>query len=99
MMSVAGRLCCLRRRLATSRFLGSRVRMSLRGGCPFLVFVVYCVGSGLCEELITRSSNNCVRLTVCDLEALTRGDLNPSPVVAPHKKNELVLISAAYQDA
>ena len=35
--------------------LGQRVRISLWTWCSFLVFIVCCVGSGFCVELITRS--------------------------------------------
>ena len=42
-------------------------------GCSALVFVVFCVGSGFCDELITRSEESyrvcvCVCLVVSDLE-------------------------------
>ena len=43
-------------------------------GCSSLVFVVCCVGSGLCDGLITRSEESyrvCVCLIVCDLETST----------------------------
>jgi hypothetical protein len=44
--------------------------------CPSLVFVMCCVGSYLCNELITRSEESyrvcvCVCLIVCDLETST----------------------------
>jgi len=44
------------------------------------MFVVYCVGSGLCVELITRSVESYrVCVTVCDLE--TSETWRPGPVL------------------
>ena len=45
----------------------------------FVGFVVYYVGSGLCDELNTRSDETyqvCVCLIVCDLENSILGDLD-----------------------
>jgi hypothetical protein len=61
------------------------------------VFVVYCVGSGFCDELITRSEESyrvsvcvcvCVCLIVCDLETSTRVGLGPSRSVTPDIQRE-----------
>jgi hypothetical protein len=50
--------------------------------------IVFCVGSGLCDELITRHEESyrvCVFL-VCDLETSKRGGLSPFGAVTPQKK-------------
>jgi hypothetical protein len=49
------------------------------------VFVVCCVGSGLCDELITKSEESyrvCVCVTVCDLETSKKSGLGASWAVA-----------------
>jgi hypothetical protein len=64
-------MAVLRRRSAAARFLGSRVRIPLKVWMFVSVFVVCCVGSGLCDELIARSEESCrvcVCLIVCDVE-------------------------------
>lgn len=45
-------LCGLRRTFDTALLLGWRVRISLRAWCSSIVFVVGCVGIGLCGKLI-----------------------------------------------
>jgi len=54
------------------------------------IFVVCCVGSGVCDELITRSEESyrvyvCVCLIVGDLETSKRGGLAPILAVQPQK--------------
>jgi hypothetical protein len=64
--------CSLRRRSAVVRLLASRVQIPPREW--MLVSCVCCVGSGLCDELITRSEESyseCVCVYVCDLETST----------------------------
>jgi hypothetical protein len=69
--------CDLRRRSAAARLLGSRVRIPLKAW--MLVSCVCCVGSGFCDELITRTEESIghVCLIVCYLEASTMSDLIP----------------------
>jgi hypothetical protein len=67
-------------RSAAPRFPKSRFRVPLRHVYKFLVFFVCCVGSGVCDELITRSEEAyrvraCVR--VCDLETSTTRQSGP----------------------
>jgi hypothetical protein len=45
-------------RSAASQSLESRVRILLRERCSSVVFLVCCVGSGLCNELITLSEES-----------------------------------------
>ena len=65
---VAGRF---RRRSATARLLGSRIRIPLRS-CMFVScecgYVLYVAASTTSWSLVQGSSNVCVCLTVCDLE-------------------------------
>ena len=65
-----------------ARFLGSRFRIPVCAGCSSLVFVVCCVSSCLCDELIARSDEShpvcvsvcvCVCLIVCHLETSKLG--------------------------
>jgi len=59
----------VRRRSVVARLLASLIRISL-------VFVVCCIGSGPCDELITRSREDLPDLAcliVCDLETSTMG--------------------------
>ena len=62
------------------------------------MFVVCCVGSGLCDELITRSEESywvCVSLIVRDLQTSKRGGLGPSWAVGLQKtkdKDALLLV-------
>jgi len=67
--------------------------------CLSLVFVVHCVGSGLCDEPITYLEEFyrvcvcvcvycvcvCVSITVCDTEISKRDCLGPNWAAAPHK--------------
>jgi hypothetical protein len=53
------------------------------------VFVGRGVGSGFCDELITRSGESyqvCVCLILCELETSKRGCLGPSWATAPQEK-------------
>jgi hypothetical protein len=57
-------------------------------GCLCLVFVVCCVGSGLCDVPISSSEESyriCVCLIVCVLET-SRGGLAPCWAVTSHTK-------------
>jgi len=57
--------------------------------CCFLVFVVRCVGSGLCDEPIIRSEKSyrlCVCLIMCDIVISKLGGLDHSWAVAWLKK-------------
>jgi len=59
--------CGVRRRPESARLLGTRVRIPLRA-CMFVYCVLCCVGSSLCDELITRSEESyqaCVCVCVC----------------------------------
>ena len=74
------RPCGLSYSSATIFFLGSRVRTPLTQGYSSFVFVVCCVGSGLCDVLVTlsqESCRSCLSLTVCDLWNSTNS--HPSP--------------------
>ena len=55
------------------------------------MFVVYCVGSGLCDELTNRSEKSyrvCACVCLCVIyKPQQRGGLGPSWAVAPQKKN------------
>jgi hypothetical protein len=65
--------CSLTRRYAAARLLGSRFEFRWEHGCWSLVCVVCCAGSGLCDELNSRSEESyrvCV-IIVCDLETST----------------------------
>jgi len=55
--------------------------------CLSLVFVVCCVGSGLCDKLITRPEESYrVRLSKClYFRNLSRGGLRPILALAPQK--------------
>ena len=69
--AVSGWPCGLRRRSAAVRLLRSRVRIPLRAW--MLVSCVCCVGSGICDDLITCAEEFTERvcLIVCDLETST----------------------------
>jgi hypothetical protein len=56
-----------------------------RYACSSLVFVVWYVGSGLSDVLITRSEES-YRVCVCDLETSKSGCLDPIRVVAPQNR-------------
>jgi hypothetical protein len=65
------------------------VRIPQRHGRSSFVFLVCCAGSGLCDELNTRSEESyrlCVCLTECDLETSTRRQPRPSYSVEPQKR-------------
>jgi hypothetical protein len=54
-------------------------------GCSYVVFVVCCVGSGICDELITRSEESylvcvCVCVCVCARACLIVCDLGTSTI-------------------
>ena len=66
--------CGLGRRSAATSLLRSRVRSRWGHDCSSCVFIVCCVGSGLCDELITRSEESC---RVCDQEMST--SVRPRP--------------------
>ena len=51
--------------------------------CSYLVFVVCCVGSGLCDELIPHSGNIPRCVCVCLTNCVWTGNLNNEPVLAP----------------
>jgi hypothetical protein len=71
-------LCCLRLLDSWDRSFEYRFWR----GFSSVLFVVFCVGSGLCDWLITRPEQSyrlCVCLTVCDLETSTVR--RPSPEV------------------
>jgi hypothetical protein len=54
--------------------------------------VVYCVGSGLCDELVTLLDESYrVFVSVCDLETSKRGSLSSSWAVVT-QKNFVLLI-------
>jgi hypothetical protein len=62
------------------------------------VFVVSCVGSGLCVELVTRSEESyrvcvcvcvCVSLIVCDIETTTLRRSRPELGYSAEEKNEI----------
>jgi hypothetical protein len=56
------------------------VRIPQRHGRSSVVFLVCCAGSGLCDELFTRSEESYrlwVCLTECDLETSTRRQPRP----------------------
>jgi hypothetical protein len=62
-------------------------------GCSSLVFVVCCVGSGLCDELITRAEES-YRVSVCVSNCVgsrnsQTGGVGPSWAVALQKKKWL----------
>ena len=72
--------CGLRRSSLAALLLDRRFEYRSEKGCPCLLFVVSCSGSGLCDELITHSEESyrlclcacvCVCLIVCDLENST----------------------------
>jgi len=59
------------------------VRIPQRHGSSSFAFLVCCAGSGLCDELITRSEESCrlcVCLIECDLETSTRRRPRPELV-------------------
>ena len=61
-------------------FLVSRVRTPLTQGHSSFLFVMCCVGSGLCEELVCRSQEFCrvcLCLTVYDLGTSTNSHTSP----------------------
>jgi hypothetical protein len=64
-------------------------------GCSSVVFVVCCVSSGLCDELITRSEESyrvwCVCLCVMR-KPQQRGGVDPSWAVAPQKIIIIIII-------
>ena len=79
---------------AAARLLESRSRIPLKP--LMLVFCVCCVGSGLCEELITRSEETyrvcvcvCVCLIACDVETSTTKRPRPDLTYSVTKKNAL----------
>jgi hypothetical protein len=61
------------------------------------VFVVCCVGSGLCDKLITRSEESyrvCVCVAVCDLETTTMRRSRPELSCCANKKNRDYFLSS-----
>jgi hypothetical protein len=86
-------LCILGHRSAADWFLGSRVRIPLRP--EIFACYVYCVGSGLCDELITHSEESCwvcgcVRVSNCVWSRNLSNEAAQSRVgLLPHKKNVL----------
>jgi hypothetical protein len=87
--------CGLRRRFTAARL----------HGCSSLVFVVCCVGIGLCEELIPRSEESycvCLCVCVCDSEISKRGGLSRIWAVVPQQRkwpctNPITLLHAISQ--
>ena len=81
--------CGLRCRSAAAQLLGSRVRIPQRHGCSCLVLVVWCVGSGLCDKLISRSEDptGCVCRYVIQ-KPQQWGGLGQSRPVAPQEKKK-----------
>jgi len=75
-----------RRGSAVPSWLGSRVRIPPRAWM-FISYVVCCVGSGLCDGLITRPEESywlCVCVIVCDVELATmRRSKGPSRAEVP----------------
>jgi hypothetical protein len=83
--------CGLRRRSAAVQLLGSRIRILLLCGRSSLVFIMCCVGSGDCDELITRPEMSCrlcvlISLIVCDLEVTIIWRSRQHWALAPHKR-------------
>jgi hypothetical protein len=88
--------CGLRRRAATAWLLGSRVRIPLRHGCSSLLFVACCVGSGLCDELITRPEEY---YRVCVYNCVWSRNLNKEAVWArfgPQRHRKMALNTVAF---
>jgi len=84
--------CRLRRRPFAARLLDRGLESSWKNGCLSLLFFVSCVGSGLCDELITHSEESyhvcvCVCLIVCDLEKSTMRRPRPELGCCAIKKN------------
>jgi hypothetical protein len=90
-------------RSKAARILGSRVRIPLRAW--IFVFCVYCLGSGLGDELITRSVTPTVCVCVCvrvwsrNLVKQSRSDLGCSATgkfINAHKTKHLALLQNCY---
>lgn len=74
-------------------------------GCLCFVFVVCCLGSGLWNEIISRSEESyrarapvcvCLSVFVCDLETAKQGGLGPIWVVAPQNMMYIKLYILNY---
>ena len=91
--------CGLRRRSAAFCFLGSRVRIPLKVWVLICCGCLCCVGSGLCNELITRPEKSfraCVCVCVCVLRWVCSKDLKIEPAyvrfeLLRHRKINLYL--------
>jgi len=83
-------LCGLRRGSETTWFLGSRVRIPVTAWM-FMSCVLCRAGTGICDELISRSEECLLQgvcLTVCDLETSTVRRPRPELRMFCHSKKE-----------